>query len=197
MMVLDMAAQPRRCAVRFACLVHDLGKGRTPATPCARLRTRAAQRTGCARARPGACRVEPRAGDVVAREHGNIHRSGDQRGAVVRLLERCDAFRKPERFDELLLACECDAGVGWASDGCRGGRACCTALAAAQAVATDPIAREAQAAGDSGPKIGEAIRRARIAAVARPCWPATLSSNLRHWPTRRARPTSAMVFPPC
>ena len=48
--------------------------------------------------------------DVVAREHGNIHRSASLgAAALVRLLERCDAFRKPQRFRQILLACECDA----------------------------------------------------------------------------------------
>ena len=48
--------------------------------------------------------------EAVAREHGNIHRSGEfSAAAIVRLLERCDAFRKPARFAEVLLACECDA----------------------------------------------------------------------------------------
>ena len=47
---------------------------------------------------------------VVAREHGNIQRSHELgAAAIVRLLERCDAFRKPARFVEVLLACECDA----------------------------------------------------------------------------------------
>jgi tRNA nucleotidyltransferase (CCA-adding enzyme) len=47
---------------------------------------------------------------VVAREHGNIHRSSEFSAvAIVRLLERCDAFRKPACFEEVLLACECDA----------------------------------------------------------------------------------------
>lgn len=48
--------------------------------------------------------------DVVAREHGNIHRSGDLSAAALRApAERCDAIRKPERFADVLLACECDA----------------------------------------------------------------------------------------
>ena len=48
--------------------------------------------------------------EVVAREHGNVHRSGEfGAAAMVRLLERCDALRRPDRFAELLLACECDA----------------------------------------------------------------------------------------
>ena len=48
--------------------------------------------------------------DVVAREHGNIHRSGDlNAAALMRLFERCDAIRQPARFALALLACECDA----------------------------------------------------------------------------------------
>lgn len=44
------------------------------------------------------------------REHGSIHRSNELNpAALLRLLERCDAIRKPERFEEALLACECDA----------------------------------------------------------------------------------------
>ena len=48
--------------------------------------------------------------ELTAREHGNVHRSGEfGAAALVRLLERCDALRRPDRFAELLLACECDA----------------------------------------------------------------------------------------
>ncbi|WP_213953014.1 multifunctional CCA tRNA nucleotidyl transferase/2'3'-cyclic phosphodiesterase/2'nucleotidase/phosphatase [Variovorax sp. dw_954] len=81
---------------------------------------------------------------------------------IVVLLERCDAIRKPARLAQLLQACEC-CEVG---DAIAAGQRLRVALSAAQAVATDVIAREAQMAGESGPKIGAAIRRARIAAVA-------------------------------
>src|SRR5436305_219330 len=48
--------------------------------------------------------------EAVAAEHGNVHRSGEfGAAATLRLLERCDALRRPDRFAELLLACECDA----------------------------------------------------------------------------------------
>jgi tRNA nucleotidyltransferase/poly(A) polymerase len=47
---------------------------------------------------------------LVAAEHGLVHRIADaQAPALVRLFERCDAFRKPARFEDLLLACEADA----------------------------------------------------------------------------------------
>jgi tRNA nucleotidyltransferase (CCA-adding enzyme) len=173
MMVLDMAARLQApLAVRFACLVHDLGKGTTPAEVLPRhigheQRSARLLRAVCERWRVP---VEVRElADVVAREHGNIHRSGElDAAALVRLLERCDAFRKPERFDQALLACECDArgrlGLEDSPYPQRG--RLLAALHAAQSVETEPIAREAQQAGATGPKIGEAIARARAAAIA-------------------------------
>ena len=173
MMVLDMSARlAAPLGVRFACLVHDLGKGTTPADALPRhigheQRSARLLRAVCERWRVP---VEVRElADVVAREHGNIHRSGDlNAAAIVRLLERCDAFRKPERFDEVLLACECDARgrLGLEDTPYPPRPRLLAALAAARGVATEPIAREAQANGAAGPKIGEAIARARVAAVA-------------------------------
>lgn len=173
MMVLDMAAHLNApLSVRFACLVHDLGKGTTPADVLPRhigheQRSARLLRAVCDRWRVP---VDIRElADVVAREHGNIHRSGElNAAAVVRLLERCDAFRKPQRFDEVLQACECDARgrLGLEERPYPQRNRLAAALAAAQSVATEPIAREALAAGATGPKIGEAITRARVAAVA-------------------------------
>ncbi|MGP1682989.1 MAG: multifunctional CCA addition/repair protein, partial [Giesbergeria sp.] len=114
MMVLDMAARLQApLGVRFACLTHDLGKGTTPADVLPR-HTGHEQRSAdllkgvCQRLRvPTDCRE---LADVVAREHGNIHRSSELApAAVLRLLERCDAIRQPARFEDVLLACECDA----------------------------------------------------------------------------------------
>jgi tRNA nucleotidyltransferase (CCA-adding enzyme) len=105
---------------------------------------------------------------VVAREHGNIHRSGDlNAAALVRLLERCDAFRKPQRFGEVLLACECDArGRGGLGDSLYPqGPRLWAALLAAQRVATNTIAEEAMAAGVQGKAIGELIHQARVNAI--------------------------------
>ena len=172
MMVLDMSAQlGAPLPVRFACLTHDLGKGTTAIDVLPRhigheQRSAKLLRAVCDRWRVP---VELRElADVVAREHGNIHRSGElNEAAVVRLLERCDAFRKPGRFDQVLLACECDARgrLGLEQQPYPPRNRLNHALAAALGVHTDVVAREAQAAGATGPKIGEAIARARIAAV--------------------------------
>ena len=113
-MVLDMAARLNApLAVRFACLCHDLGKGTTPAHVLPRHlghEQRSAQllRPLAQRLRiPVDCRE---LAEVVAREHGNIHRCLElNAAATLRLLERCDAIRQPERFAHVLQACECDA----------------------------------------------------------------------------------------
>ena len=138
MLVLDMSARlDAPLAVRFACLCHDLGKGTTLA-------------------------------EVVAREHGNIHRSGEfGAAALVRLLERCDALRKPARFEAILLACECDArGRAGLAESTYPQRARLqAALAAAQAVDTAALSAAAVAGGAQGPAIGAQIHAARVAAV--------------------------------
>ena len=172
MMVLDMAAQlDAPLAVRFACLTHDLGKGCTPADVLPRHigheeRSAKLSRAVCDRLRvPVECRE---LADVVAREHGNIHRSAEfGAAALVRLLERCDAFRKPQRFADILLACECDARgrLGLESSAYPQRARLLSVLRAAQSVATRDIAEQAQAAGLSGEKVGEKIDAARTVAV--------------------------------
>jgi tRNA nucleotidyltransferase (CCA-adding enzyme) len=173
MMVLDMSAR-LSCPlpVRFACLTHDLGKGTTPAEILPKHigheeRSAGLLRDVCDRLRiPTECRE---LADVVAREHGNIHRSAEfGAAALVRLLERCDAFRKPQRFDQVLLACECDARgrLGLEEKPYSQRARLLAALAAAQAVATHEIAAQAQQAQIEGPKIGEMIHKARVRSVA-------------------------------
>jgi tRNA nucleotidyltransferase (CCA-adding enzyme) len=104
----------------------------------------------------------------VAREHGNIHRSaGLDADATLRLLERCDAIRKPGRFAEVLLACECDArGRAGLQDAPYPQRErLMLALGQVLSVATAPVAEAAAAQGASGEQIGAAVRRARLAAL--------------------------------
>lgn len=173
MMVLDRTAQlAAPLAVRFACLCHDLGKATTPAELLPRHLGHEERSARLARAlatrlrAPVDCRE---LAEVVAREHGNIHRStGFGAAAIVRLLERCDALRKPERFAEVLLACECDARgrLGLEDAAYPQRQWLALALQAARAVATNEIAQKAMLAGTSGPKIGEMVHAARVRAVA-------------------------------
>ncbi|WP_110961534.1 multifunctional CCA addition/repair protein [Acidovorax sp. ST3] len=173
MMVLDMAARlSAPLTVRFACLAHDLGKGTTPADVLPRHidhETRSAEllKDVAERLRvPVDCRETA---DVVAREHGHIHRSTDlSAAALVRLLERCDAIRKPERFAEILLACECDARgrLGFEESAYPQRPRLLAVLAAVQSVITREIAAQAAARSQSGPQVGALIHQARVEAVA-------------------------------
>jgi tRNA nucleotidyltransferase (CCA-adding enzyme) len=172
MMVMDMSAHlDAPLPVRVACLFHDLGKGTTPADVLPRhlgheIRSAQLLKPIAQRLRlPVECRE---IADVVAREHGNIHRSGDFAPApLVRLLERCDAFRKPQRFADILLACECDARgrLGLEQSPYPQRARLLAALAAAQSVATASIAAHAMSVGASGLKVGELIHAARVEAV--------------------------------
>ncbi|MGF6957625.1 multifunctional CCA addition/repair protein [Paraburkholderia youngii] len=114
MMVLDHAAQQGyTLPVRFAAVTHDLGKATTPEEQLPRHighegRSVDLLKPLCERLRvPNECRD---LAVLVAREHGNIHRVMEMgAAALVRLLERSDAIRKPARFAEALQACESDA----------------------------------------------------------------------------------------
>ena len=172
MMVLQMAARLNASLpVRWACLMHDLGKGTTPADVLPRhigheQRSSKLLRTVGQRLRvPTDC---TELADVVAREHGNIHRIGDlNAAALVRLLERCDAFRKPARFADALLACECDARgrLGMEEDAYPQRQHLLAALAAAQGVDTASVAQAAVDRGARGDAIGKAVATARAQAV--------------------------------
>ncbi|HCY17302.1 MAG: multifunctional CCA tRNA nucleotidyl transferase/2'3'-cyclic phosphodiesterase/2'nucleotidase/phosphatase [Curvibacter sp. GWA2_64_110] len=173
MMVLDMAARLHApLTVRFACLGHDLGKGTTDPEALPRHigheeRSARLLKGLCERLRvPLDCRE---LADVVAREHGHIHRSGDLgAAALVRLLERCDAIRKPQRFAEVLQACACDARgrLGLNDAPYPQAQRLQGVLDVVLGVATHTIAEHAMAQGHSGKKIGELIHAARAQAVA-------------------------------
>ena len=172
MLVLDLAARSNASLpVRFACLTHDLGKGTTPPDVLPRHigheeRGVHLLQTVCKRLRvPTEC---AELAQVVAKEHGNIHRSlGLNAAALVRLLQRCDALRKPARFAQVLQACEYDARgrLGLQDQPYPQAPRLASALALAQSVATDVIAAAALESGARGPKIGEMIEKARVTAV--------------------------------
>lgn len=172
MMVLDQSAQLKApLAVRFACLGHDLGKGLTPPHEWPRHIGHEARSVSlldglCKRLRvPTAC-LE--LAEVVAREHGHVHQSlGLGAAALLRLLERCDAFRKPQRFEDILLACYCDSRgrLGREDQPYPQRNRLLRALALAQAVPSDQVALQAQAQGRSGVQIAQAIRQARTEAL--------------------------------
>jgi tRNA nucleotidyltransferase (CCA-adding enzyme) len=172
MMVVDAAATAQAALeVRFACLVHDLGKATTPKAEWPRHIAHEARSVKlikrlCQRLRvPRDC---AELAEVVAREHGNIHRSATlDAAATVRLLERCDAFRKPERFAQTVQSCECDARgrLGKEEAAYPQGARLLRALELARGVATEHVAAAAVQNGARGPAIGQAVAHARAQAL--------------------------------
>ncbi|MSQ56125.1 MAG: multifunctional CCA addition/repair protein [Limnohabitans sp.] len=167
-MVLDMSAQLQApLEVRFACLVHDLGKGTTPADQLPRhigheQRSVKLLRQLCERLRvPQHCKE---LAEVVAREHGHIHQSQNlDAQAVLRLLVRCDAIRRPERFALILQACECDARgrLGLENNTYLQATRLMRLLQVVLQVDTEAIANQAIKEGLSGEEIGRKIERER------------------------------------
>lgn len=158
--------------VRYACLMHDLGKGTTdkallPKHHAHEIRSAELAEVVSRRLKvPSECRE---LAVVVAKEHGNIHASmGFKSTPVVRLFERCDAFRQSGRFKAALMACECDARgrTGLEDRDYPQVERLTAALEQALSVDTRAVSKEAMAAGRIGPEIGEMIRLARIHAIA-------------------------------
>jgi tRNA nucleotidyltransferase (CCA-adding enzyme) len=171
MLVIDMAARlAAPLPARFAALTHDLGKGMTPAELLPRHHDHEQKSVAlvdalCARLRvPTDCRDVAR---LAARFHGDIHRASELRPeTVLRVLERCDALRRPERFELVLLACEADyrGRLGWEDRTYSAADVWQRALATVRAVDAGAIAAEV-AADKSPDAIPQAIAKARIAAL--------------------------------
>ena len=168
-MVLDMAARlaPGDALIAFAALTHDLGKALTP--PADWPKHIAHEHLGlpaveavCARWKtPSEYRVMALHG---CREHLNVHRLEQLRPETVHeLLQRIDAFRRPERVAQLAILCEADMrGRLGMSDSPYPNAALLaryhSAAAAVKGVDIDPALQ--------GPAVGEALKRKRIAAIA-------------------------------
>jgi tRNA nucleotidyltransferase (CCA-adding enzyme) len=168
MMVVDMAARiTPDTEVRFAALTHDLGKGTTPAEILPSHKGHEERGVALIAALCRRLRVPKRYRDLAiltARYHGLIHKVDELRpGTLVDLLEGADAFRRPARFRQVLLACEADFRGRTHYEGRDYPQAARVrrALAAAQAVDAGAVA----AATDDRSGIGDAVREARIRAV--------------------------------
>jgi tRNA nucleotidyltransferase (CCA-adding enzyme) len=168
MMVLDQAARlSPELAVRFAALTHDLGKGTTPKDIlphhygheersvrlveqlCERLRTPRDFRELAV---------------IVAKQHGLVHKAEEIRAdTLLKLLESVDAFRRPDRFELFLLACEADhrGRTGLEDTPFSQGDYLRKAFAAARSVTTESL----DTATLKGAEIGEQLKKKRLEAV--------------------------------
>ena len=172
-MVLDETARVHApLDVRFAALCHDLGKGTTAKELLPRhigheQRSVTLLRNVCERLRvPVPCRE---LAEVVAREHGHIHGAmsfGAE--ALLRLLLRCDAIRRPDRFVRVLMACESDARgrLGLQQRDYPQSAHLQNMLDAALSVDTANMSALAMEQGLSGMEVGQRIEQARVKAIA-------------------------------
>jgi len=99
--------------VRFAALVHDLGKAQTPRSEWPSHRGHEERSVALIEALAARLKLPGDYRDlavIVARDHGIVHRAFELKpGTLLEFLERADAFRRPERLAQALLACEADA----------------------------------------------------------------------------------------
>ncbi len=154
---------------RFATLVHDLGKAVTPdhILPS----HRGHEETGvplveqlCHRLK--APREYRELGVLTSRWHLHVHRAFELKPqTLLKFLHACDIYRRPERLEALLLAAEADSKgrTGFEDRDYPQADFCRDCAAAARQVDSNEIAK----LGLKGPAIGEAMQKARLAAVKR------------------------------
>lgn len=99
-------------SIRFAALLHDLGKATTPSLQLPSHRGHEQRSVKLIEKLCERFRIPRRYRElavIVARYHLDCHRAMEMRAdTIVRKLEEMDAFRKPERFEQFLIACEAD-----------------------------------------------------------------------------------------
>ena len=163
----EAAARGHTLPVRYAALVHDLGKGETPHELWPHHYGHEARSAELVQAVSARLKVPVDCRDLAvltARYHGDIHKAAELRPAtIVKLLEHGDAFRRPERFLDLLSACACDhrGRLGFKDRPYPALEIFPRALEAARAVDAGAIAK----AADNPGSIPERIHAARVSAV--------------------------------
>ena len=176
MQVIDYAANRQwPLATRFAALTHDLGKGLTPADILPAHHAHEARSAKLVDALSVRWRVQRDVAELaraVAAEHGNLGKLKNMRLATVHdVLMRCDVMRRPERFVQMLDACEADKSsrraVGLPESSGEPFTARVDAMAALAAMQSVDAGAIAAAMGAQGKpeRIAEALREARIEAI--------------------------------
>ena len=169
LMALRLAARLSRSeTVRFAVLTHDLGKATTPHALLPRhhgheQRSEELLAQLCARL-PVPNRFRDLA-VLVARHHGTVHRAAELKAqTVLGLIMAADGLRQPERFEELLLACEADARgrKGLEDRPYSQADRLRAALRAARGVAAGKVKAERKLDGEA---LGRALHDERLAAI--------------------------------
>lgn len=176
MMAIDHAASKNySLPIRFATLIHDLGKGTTPPEEWPRHighEARSIQLTKDLCERIKIPKDERNLALLVAQYHGDVHRAGELKPTTIaNMLQTVDAYRKPARFKEFLLACSCDfhGRPGHAQKPYPQADRLDSALSAANQVNAGEIAaalrKEGLSSVDLSTAINTTVRKARIAKI--------------------------------
>ena len=168
MLVVDDAARhDYPLEVRFAALTHDLGKGNTPKDILPRHIGHELRSVELVKQLSQRLRASSECRDLAllaARYHGDIHRARELRAeTIIKLFQSADAWRRPERFTQLLQACASDARgrTGHENDAYPQADYLLQLLAVARAVDAGEIAMQCT---DSS-TIAAAVLQARIQAI--------------------------------
>ena len=169
LMALRIAANKRAStATRFAVLTHDLGKARTPREKWPSHHGHEQLGVPVIAALSERLRVPKDFRDLavmVSDYHSLVHRAQELKSStILELFEKTDAFRRPERFNDFLLACECDARGRTGLEDRDYPQP--DVLRKARSAAAAVTRTEADRRGLKGNAIGEKLRRKRLEAIA-------------------------------
>jgi tRNA nucleotidyltransferase (CCA-adding enzyme) len=169
LMVLDQAVRlSTDVTVRFAALVHDLGKATTPHAEWPGHKGHEERSVALIGVLSERLRLPKEYRDlsvIVARYHGNVHRAFDLRPkTILGILEKTDAFRRPERFAQALLACEADSRGRLGLEQVPYPQREYLQAARDAAAAIKPTPQDI--AEHAGPKIAERLHERRLEAIA-------------------------------
>lgn len=168
LMVLEQAAAlSKDPTVRFAALMHDLGKGTTPPAEWPRHIAHEARGVALVKAVCERWRVPNEYRDlalICTAQHGKLHAVFEMRSStLLEFLEQLDALRRPQRFEQFLLACEADARGRTGFEDRAYPQAAFLKQARELVAAIKPTTE--MIASDNGTQIAETLRRLRIAAL--------------------------------
>lgn len=166
--VLQQCAEHEQpLSVRWASLLHDVGKGLTPAEQWPRHIAHEHLGLNLIQAINERCKVPRDCAELallVGEFHTHGHRARELRAStLLELLQRFDVFRRPQRFAEFVAACEMDARgrLGLEQRDYPQAAYLLGAAEVARQVAVKPLLEK----GYKGAELGEALNRERLNAL--------------------------------
>lgn len=167
MVLQQCATHAQPLAVRWASLLHDLGKGSTPAADWPRHIAHEMRGLKQVRAVNARCKAPKDCQELallVCEYHTHGHRALELKAStLLELLQSFDAYRRPQRFAEFVAACEMDARGRLGFEQRDYPQACYLlgAASAARAVPVQPLLEQ----GFKGAELGAALQRERLQAL--------------------------------